>query len=291
MEKQNQNNNEVPSKAENKQKKLFLVIAAIVVIIAVAATAIIIAASNAHNSSTDKSTADSAVQETTKEPEFVKLVEDKDTFLIDLDFVKLRYPNNLKDSVTITGAEKHASTDKFSLSFSAGDTKLFELYFNDEQESLLGTLPLENNPVIIYVKTFPLGTESIDLLEKQESLNVIIQGLISDYGFLPGEIEQEEDNTVYEIKTAVVSLFYPNKWKDRVTVTEKDKTVSFTDGTKPLFDLRFEECDGYLLGTYDGTPIYMVEYPVENEDQMAMQQDVNVIINHLREDKKFQMND
>ena len=57
-----------------------------------------------------------------------------------------------------------------------------------------------------------------------------------------------------------------------------------------VFDLRFENCDGYLLGTYKNTPIYIVEYKAKNDDQVAMQQDVNVIINNLSKDKNFNIN-
>lgn len=283
---------EASAKSGNKTKRLLIAAAAAAAAIVIAVAVVIIVNTNIKHTAADKSTADAApTEEATKQPEFVKMVEDKDTYLIDLGFVKLRYPAALKDTVDITGAEKHASSDKFTLTFSAEGTDLFALYFNEEKDNLLGTLPLEENPVVIYVKTFPLTSDDLTMREKQESLNVIIQGLIADYGFLTGEIQKEDDdNTVYEIKTDKVSLFYPAKWKDRITVTEKDKTLSFMDGEDNLFDLRFEECDGYLLGTYDGTPVYIVEYKAKNDDQIAMQQDVNVIINNLKSDEKFKMN-
>ena len=52
----------------------------------------------------------------------------------------------------------------------------------------------------------------------------------------------------------------------------------------------FVECDGYLLGTYKDTPIYMVEHPVENEEQAAMQMGVNTILQELMQDPNFVVN-
>lgn len=114
---------------------------------------------------------------------------------------------------------------------------------------------------------------------------------LSDYGFKTGEQpEQKEDTKLFEIKTDVVSLYYPEKWKDKVDVKVNGKTVSFMNNGDKVFDLRFENCDGYLLGTYKNTPIYIVEYKAKNDDQVAMQQDVNVIINNLSKDKNFIIN-
>ena len=100
----------------------------------------------------------------------------------------------------------------------------------------------------------------------------------------------EPNDEVSDIPTDLVTLSYPERWKDKVEIKVEGKKVSFVNGDTPLFDLCFEECDGYLLGTYDGTPIYIIEYPVETEEQIAMQQDVNVIIDHLCQDAKFVIN-
>lgn len=80
---------------------------------------------------------------------------------------------------------------------------------------------------------------------------------------------------------------YPKIWKDKVTVTEKDSVVTFSDGDTVVFELCYKTCDGNLLGTYDGTPIYIIDHKVETEEQQAMQFDVNVIIEHLTQDEKF----
>lgn len=274
--------NDTGKKPVNKR----VIVIAVIAILVVAAAIVIPIVLNSNANNNQESTPDSAT-----EPSFVKMVEDSETYQIDLGFVKLRYPDKFKDSVTVSGAEKHEPADKFTVSFASGKTKLFDLIFNQESGNLLGTLKSGDTDTVIYVKTYKIDTNNNELLEQQESLNVIIQGLIADYGFKTGEQpETEENNKVFEIKTDVVSLYYPEKWKGKVDVKAEGKTVSFMNNGEKVFDLRFEECDGYLLGTYNGTPIYMVEYKTKNNDQVAMQQDVNVIINNLSKDKNFKIN-
>ena len=63
-------------------------------------------------------------------------------------------------------------------------------------------------------------------------------------------------------------------------------------GTPPHLRKRFQISALYahLLGTYKDTPIYIVDYPVETDEQAAMQEDVNVILQYLMEDPKFTIN-
>ena len=98
---------------------------------------------------------------------------------------------------------------------------------------------------------------------------------------VPEEVIAKEDALEFEIVTPVVTLKYPSRWKEKVQVEVLEKRVRFSTAGVPLFDLVFEECDGYLLGTYQETPIYMVEYPVETEEQAAMQAGVNTILQHV----------
>lgn len=276
--------------AKDNKKYIIALIAALVVIAAV----ILIASLNAKPSDDGAQDGDTAAsQEATAEaPTFVKLVEAEDTYPLDLGFVKLRYPKENKDKVKIDGVKKHKSTDAFTVSFTADKKQLFDLSFNKNEKKgdVLGTLVLDEGNVVVYIKTYALDPNDVEHIALQESLNVIIEALISDYGFVTGEIVEQEDNSVFEIKTDLVTLYYPNKWKDKVTVKVDGKTVSFMADKRKIFDLCFEKCDGYLLGTYDGTPIYMVEYKAENDDEIAMQQDVNVIIEYLSKDEKFKIN-
>ena len=290
------NENTQEKKGSSKKKIAAAVIA--VAIAAIAAVVIIFLCNSCGKDSGKKtgSTADSASNSQTaskaETPSFVKLVEDSETYKIDLGFIELRYPTKFKDSVTVAGAEKHEATDKFTVSFSVNNVNLFDLYFNDKKDSVLGTLDVDGNQVGVYVKTYVLKDKDAEYMEQQESLNVIIQALIADYGFKPGvEPEVAESNEVFEIKTDVVSLYYPAKWKDKVDVKVNGKTVSFENEGKSVFDIRFEECDGFLLGTYKTTPVYIVEHEAKNDEQVAMQQDVNVIISQLEKDTNFKIND
>lgn len=99
-----------------------------------------------------------------------------------------------------------------------------------------------------------------------------------------------ESTDTYDIKTKVTTLKYAAEWKDKVKTTVTDTKVSFKVDNTPIFDIVFEKCDGYLLGTYKGTPIYIVEYPVEGYEQARMVEDINVILENLLKDKNFVVN-
>ena len=101
---------------------------------------------------------------------------------------------------------------------------------------------------------------------------------------------ETESTDTYDIKTKVTTLKYSAEWKDKVKTTVTDNKVSFKVDNKPIFDIVFEKCDGYLLGTYKGTPIYIVEYPVEGYEQARMVEDINVILENLLKDKNFVVN-
>ena len=101
---------------------------------------------------------------------------------------------------------------------------------------------------------------------------------------------------VFVIKTDYADLKYPKKWEDRVKVDVKDNTVAFSADKKPLFDLVFNGKDGFVLGTIkkdDGNIVVrIVDHKLNEKDKKyneyaGMQNDVNVIIDHLREDYDF----
>ena len=129
----------------------------------------------------------------------------------------------------------------------------------------------------------------------QGEINSILQEWVrSDY-FVADEIVAPEDSSVFDIKTDVVTLKYPTKWKDKVEIDISPESVKFSSDGMPIFDLYFEKCDGFLLGTYNGTPIYVVDYLIqenkcgdyEYRDLCAMQENINVIIHYLMEDSCF----
>ena len=85
------------------------------------------------------------------------------------------------------------------------------------------------------------------------------------------------------------AMKYPAKWREDVQIDVSDDGVRFSNNGTALFDLLFHECDGYLLGSYNGTPIYIIDYPVDDAEQANMQEDVNVILQYLMDDPSFQI--
>lgn len=211
-------------------------------------------------------------------------VAETPVYIIKAGSFELKYPERWKDKVQATASESGAS-------FACGEVKLFDILFNSDEGHVLGIIKGEKENTRVSVVEYPLENETEDLIEMQQDLNVILRHLSEDYDFsMNGEVEEEDEST-FDIETSVVTLKYPAKWKDKVNAEVTDKGVSFSTGDTKLFDLVFEKCDGYLLGKYKDTPIYVIDdYPVEGDEQTAMQADVNVIFKHLQEDKDFVIN-
>lgn len=210
--------------------------------------------------------------------------------IISTPYAELRVNEELGQKVS----HKESGTDPYVVTFSSkkDDTELFSLVFKGKGDTLFGTLVGEDENIVIYTNTSKLDEKSDNYKENltlQAELRDILDCLTADYEIILGEEVSHEVTSNFEIETSVVTLKYPNKWKDRVNVEVTDDSVKFSDGETPVFDLVFKECDGYLLGTYKDTPIYMVEHPVEKDDQAAMQQDVNVILKYLMQDPNFVM--
>lgn len=185
--------------------------------------------------------------------------------------------------------------DPFILDFVTVDdgTVVFSLHFSDKTDNLLGTLQLGDENIIIYADFPEFDAKDEDYqrnLGYQMQVSVIMYKLIEDYDFLPNVAIGEENNDVFRIETSVTDLFYPKKWEDKVTVTVGADKVSFSAEETPLFDLYFKAVNGVQVGSYGDTPIYIVEYEVEDSEHAAMLQDVNVIIQYLSKDQKFTTN-
>lgn len=208
--------------------------------------------------------------------------------------VTKEFADNVKSEVS--------SEDPYTVSFRmiSDDTELFSILFGGETENLLGTLQLENENVVLYAEFNDFDSENENFgtyCTYQDGINTIIQHLISDCDFVVNDIIEWEDTSTFDIQTPVVTMKYPNKWKEKVTVDVSDDAVKFScNGTK-LFDLCFVDCDGYLLGTYKDTPIYIVDYSISksnySEEQYSelctMQDDVNVILQALMKDSNFKL--
>ncbi len=214
--------------------------------------------------------------------------DNEKTVIIETPFADLRVPESFDKAVSheVTGEDPCVVT----FSSKADDTELFSILFNGNSDSLLGTLIGEEKNTVIYVNVPTLDEKSEHYKDNQfyqEKMNTIIGYLSEDYQIVFNEIIDKEDSSVFDIETSVVTLKYPGKWKDKVQIEVLDDCVKFSSDGTPLFDLIFKECDGNLLGTYNDTPIYMVEYPVESEEHIAMQFGVNTILEHLMEDPNF----
>lgn len=203
------------------------------------------------------------------------------TFVIEAAGLKLQYPQRWQGLASI-------DADTNSATFSSGQEKLFTLFFNcPDKGNVLGTVCGDENVVITVLDYDVSGDDAVSM---QEDVNVILQHLMEDYDFVAGEAIVKESSDVFAIQTSVATLYYPAKWQDVVKVTVSDTKVSFTYGSESLFDLMFTETEnGFLLGTYKGTPIYVVDYKVSSDEASAMQEDVNVILHYLIEDANFSM--
>lgn len=192
-------------------------------------------------------------------------------------------------------ANKVISKDPYTVSFYviADKTELFSLAFDGSGDILMGTLVADEKNTVIYMNIPKLDSRKKNYdtyCGYQEAVNTIMTHLASDYTFKINELVEDGDTSTFDIETSVVTMKYPNKWKDKVQVKVSDDGVKFSNNGTPLFDLSFIECDGYLLGTYKNTPIYVVDYTVKTDEQMAMQEDINVILQNLMSDSNFVIN-
>lgn len=219
--------------------------------------------------------------------------EEKELNLESLEtpYATLKLPNNYFEHVSY----EITNEDPYTALFRAkkDDTELYSLIFNGTGDLLMGTIVGEKSNTVIYINYSDIDINSENYDEYcgyQEAVSDILNGLTNDYNFVVNEVIEWEDNTTFDINTSVVTMKYPNKWKDMVQVEVTDDEVKFSNNGVLLFELVFVECDGYLLGTYNGTPIYMKDNNVFTDEQIAMQMDVNVIIQNLMEDSNFVIN-
>lgn len=194
-----------------------------------------------------------------------------------------------------------SSEEPYTLDFKAADgTALFSLIFGERSDVLLGTLKLEDKNVVIYASFADFDSNNENLKKYagyQEDINTVIKYLSEDYDFVINEIV--EDESTFDIETRVTTLKYPKKWFDKVTITGYEDRVTFAYKNEMLFDLSFVDGnEGFLLGTYSGIPIYIIDYEIKEDnytedevfDMYCMQEDVNVILQYLMEDPNFIIN-
>lgn len=230
----------------------------------------------------------------TPDPETAQPVEEPvAVFSIETPYATFAYPERWKDKLTVGITE-----DPYTLHFSAGEEALFDLIINGEEGYFLGTLQAENGDATLHIISYDLDNQRADYADcraMQEDVNVLLQHLRKDYTFREGEIPEEGNDSVYAIETDVVTLYYPERWKEQVTVDVTADAARFSCDGVQLFDILFGGEEGILLGTYAETPIRVVSYAIEQgelsdsryEQLGNMEEDINVLIQHLMEDSAF----
>ncbi len=232
----------------------------------------------------------------TEAPETEETVEEEPVFTIKTEYCDLKFPEKWQGYATATPVEEDPYTVKFAY---MDGTPLFDIVFGEADGTFMGTLKTDEGDVPVYYVGYEIDENNIgyfDQLGIQDSADVILQNLKKDYEFTDGGAVEITDD-VFGIETSFVTLYYPKKWEDTVTVSVGERAVSFIYGNTNLFDICFEQRDdGAYLGTYDGTPVYAVSYNVDPyyftdgqyRDICAMQDDVNVILEYLKADEKFE---
>ena len=219
------------------------------------------------------------------------IVPEEKTMIVSTPYADLCVPDSFEGVVT----DNVISEDPYTVSFQviADKTELFSLVFGGHGDILVGTLIGKDENTVVYMNIPKLdsGNKNYDTYcGYQEAVNTIMTHLTEDYNFKVDELVEDIDTSTFDIETSIVTLKYPNKWKEKVQVKVSDDGVKFSNSGTPLFDLYFVKCDGYLLGTYKNTPIYVVDYPVKTDEQIAMQKDINVILQDLMADSDFVIN-
>lgn len=224
--------------------------------------------------------------------------------------------NNTKISTPYTDLEIKKTTLKnisyevtsenpYTLTFKTkkDGTELFSFVFDGTGDNLIGTITGKDKNIVVYMNVFDLDSNSENYEEYssyQMAMNDIANSLLDNKNFVSGEVIEYEDNSTFDIKTNIVTLKYPNKWKNKVNIDVSDEAVIFTFKDTKLFDIYFKDIEnGSKIGTYDKTPIFVISYlPDDNrlsEEEMneytEMQYDINEIVNNLKKDKKFKISD
>lgn len=255
-----------------------------------------------NNYSTEKaekttSNKEPVAENTTDIMQAIEAKDDKSTFDIKTPYCKLKYPNKWKDYADVNVDNK----EPCEVSFTAKSGKpIFKLFLGSEKGDLLGTIKTKKGNVVLRAEFSELdrADENYAIYSAmQNAVNVILQHLKKDYDFFEDAEEAEAKKDVFEISTPVVTLFYPQKWQDKVTVKTDDNKVRFSYGELKLFDVCFNTNEGSVIGTYKDTAVSFVSYdvsekqlsPEEIDDITEMQADINVLINHLTETKGFEL--
>ncbi len=183
----------------------------------------------------------------------------------------LRLPEFFSEGVTYRA-------DDSGVYFEKDGVKLFDILFDSEEGDPAGTVVRDGENVKISVVQYSPEGAGDDYLAVQEGLNEVIANLKEDYP------EAVPDDGIYEIDTPFGKLSYPAEWKDTVSVVSEGAAVRFsTNYGVGLFDLYFDGSNGQVVGYIGDAPLSLVVHDVTTDDEYAMQEGVNVILDGLEE--------
>lgn len=212
-------------------------------------------------------------------------------------YVTLKIPEIYKQDLSI----EVVSEDPYSVLFSVKATgdEILTVTFSEERGNLLGTLVLDEENVSVYADIPEIATadETYEKYSEYQDmvLNTIISHLITEYDFAVNELVDRTDESTYEIETSYMTLVYPSKWKEKISVSNKEDTIRFSSQDVPLFDITFGESDGHIIGEYKDTPVYVTTYEIKEDglddsrisELYAMQDDLNITIQNMKNDPSF----
>ena len=246
-----------------------------------------------------------------------------DTFEIETPYGVLQYPEMWKNKVIVEQNDGSPYTVSFLVQKGEETIRLFDILFGESPDAAaeLGTMDTASGAVRVSLLDYSgeavsafSENEREDIYAMAEDLNVVISGLVHQYGLSRGEddvhssdqTENNGDSDVFEIETPYAVLQYPLKWKDIVSIEQSGNepyVVSFSvkNGQEivALFDLLFGDCPegAFELGvmrTADGSITVSVADHSENavnafpEDERSeiyeMSEDMNVLISGLVSD-------
>lgn len=221
--------------------------------------------------------------------------EKEATFAIKTKYTKLFYPKIWEKDVEI----KIYDDEVYTVKFSTDNIPLFDIYFNEQGDYVLGTLKHESENILVSIKNYPIENKEEKeqkYIKMQEDANVLIQRLTENENFILGETIDGNLENVYKIDNGFMEIYYPKRWKEKIVIDETEDSIVFMYKDNKLFELSFGKEEGFFLGTYRDMDVCILTYDLgmsnfsdeELEIAEAMQEDMNVIIEKMKENSNFQ---
>ena len=173
------------------------------------------------------------------------------------------------------------------------------MIFGGKGDILLGTLLEEEGNTVVYANIPEVDSENEHCAEYQiyqDGINTILNNLKADYNFAVNLIVEPKNKETVAVEAGGITFYYPAKWQDAVQTEVADNGVSFSSNGVEFFDLSFVDSESAIFfGTYQQTQIYIITYEIDEtqytEDEYdalrMMQEDIDVIVDHLISDPNF----